>query len=179
MLSKLLATYGFCNAKAFALSMFPSVKYDAGAMSVITSCIIGCAVRYLGLTPLLVAVMIVAVFAEMLTGIRASSKQGKAFESFRFSRGILKICVWCVIFFIFHSFGVEMSRFEGWVYALSAVMFQVLHASSMIWFAIENGTSILENQAVIDGKPKTAYVEAVKAFWDAFVSACKTKISKS
>lgn len=176
MINKMLSTYGFDTLAQFLQSMLPSSKYGLATASVSSSLVTGIISQYLGLTPLLVVVMGIAVFGEMLTGIYASHKSGKHFESFRFSRGILKICVWCVIFFIFNGFALEMSRFSGWQYLIAAAMFKILHASSMVWFVIENGTSILENQAVIDGKPKTQYVEAVRALWSTFVSAMKGKI---
>ncbi len=176
MFSKMLSTYGFDGFTQFVESMLPSTKYNFAAASVGASVVTGFISQFLGLTPLLVVIMGVAVFAEMITGIRASHKSGQAFESFRFSRGVLKICVWCVIFFIFNGFAIEMAKFDGWPYVVAAAMFKILHASAMVWFVIENGTSILENQAVIDGKPKTQYVEAVKTLWSAFVNTLKGRM---
>lgn len=173
MFNRLLSTYGFDSLPQFAASICPSSKYGLSDLSLMCSIVFGVLARYLGLTPLIVVVMTMAIFAEMWTGIKASSKQGKDFESFRFSRGILKLCVWCLIFFIFNSFALEMRNFNGWPYVVASYMFQILHASSMVFFVIENGTSILENQAILDGKPKTQYVEAVKTFWLTFVNALK------
>lgn len=172
----MLSTYGFDNIAQFLQSMMPTSKYELSGASVGSSLVAGIISQYLGLTPLLVVIMGIAVFAEMITGIRASSRNGQPFESFRFSRGILKICVWCVLFFIFNGFALEMSKFDGWPYLVASAMFKTLHVSAMVWFAIENGTSILENQAVIDGKPKTQYVEAVKSLWSAFINALKGRI---
>lgn len=176
MLQKMLSTYGFDTLGNFVQSMLPSLKYNFGTASVSTSVVAGFMSHWFGLTPLLVVVMGIAVFAEMITGIKASSKSGQPFESFRFSRGILKICVWCLIFFIFNAFAHQMEQFSGWVYACAAVMFQVLHASAMVWFVIENGTSILENQAIIDGKSKTQYIDAVKDLWGAFINLLKGRM---
>lgn len=176
MFNRMLSTYGFEDLTRFFESMVPTQKYNLMQVSVGTSLGLGSISHFLGLTPLLVITMAIAIFAEMITGIRASSTAGKPFESFRFSRGILKICVWCVIFFIFNSFSNEMSHFNGWPYLIAAIMFQVLHASAMVWFVIENGTSILENQAVIDGKQKTEYIEAVKSIWNTFINALKGRL---
>lgn len=176
MIERLLASYGFDSGVQFMQSMLPSLKYNFATVSAISSLVAGFISHYLGLTPLLVVIMGVAVFAEMVTGVRASTKSGQPFESFRFSRGILKICVWCVVFFIFNGFAGEMEKFDGWPYLLAAAMFKVLHASAMVWFVIENGTSILENQAVLDNKPKTQYVEAVKTIWTSFFTALKNRL---
>lgn len=172
----MLSTYGFDGFLQFFESMVPTQKYNLSACSMSLSAAIGVFAHFLGLTPLLVIAMTIAVFVEMVSGIKASNKSGKPFESFRFSRGILKICVWCIIFFIFNTFANEMSKFSGWPYLIAAIMFQILHASAMVFFVIENGTSILENQAVIDGKPKTQYIEAVKSLWSTFINALKGKL---
>ena len=172
----MLSTYGFDGLHQFLLSLIPSAKYDFVGTSLTASMVIGVFSHFLGLTPVLVVTMAIVIFAEMLTGIYASNKCGEAFESFKFSRGVLKICVWCVIFFTFNSFANEMALFEGWPYLVAAIVFQVLHASAMVWFAIENGTSILENYAVIDGKPKTAYIEAVKSIWKSFITTLTGRI---
>lgn len=176
MLNRMLSTYGFENFTKFFESMVPTQKYNLMQVSVGTSIGLGSISHFLGLTPLLVIAMTIAIFVEMVTGICASNKLRQPFESFRFSRGILKICVWCIIFFIFNAFAVEMSNFDGWPYLLAAIMFQILHASAMVWFVIENGTSILENQAVIDGKQKTEYIEAVKSLWKTFINALKGRL---
>lgn len=176
MLCKFLNSYGFDGLSQLVESMVPSSRYGMSAASVAASVGIGAVTSWLGISPLIVMAMFMVVLVEMVTGVRASKRKGHSFESFRFSRGILKICVWCIIFFVFHAFAVEMGRFDGWVYMIAASMFEILHASAMVWFVIENTTSILENQAVIDGKPKTEYIEAIKAMWSRFIDVLKGKL---
>lgn len=176
MFNKILGSYGFDGMAQLAESMIPTSRYGMSACSVAASVGIGAVTNWLGISPLIVVAMFLVVIVEMITGIRASKAEGRKFESFRFSRGILKICVWCIIFFVFHAFAIEMSRFQGWVYVIATSMFEILHASAMVWFVIENTTSILENQAVIDGRDKTEYIDAVKSIWSRFIEVIKGKM---
>ena len=52
-------------------------------------------------------------------------------------------------------------------------MFEVLHVATMFYFVIEYGTSILENLAVLDGKPKESLVVAFGAMFESLVSKLK------
>ena len=97
--------------------------------------------------------MFIIVIVETVTGIKASKKKGISFESFRFSRCIIKVFVWAFLFFMFHSFAADLDSKEGWVFAIGGVLIDVLHVTTMVYFCIEYGTSILENLAVLDGKP--------------------------
>lgn len=67
----------------------------------------------IGITPVLAMAMLVAIVSEMWTGIRASKVQGIGFESFRFSRCIIKLCIWLAIIYIIHSFYLESKVMAG------------------------------------------------------------------
>lgn len=69
--------------------------------------------------------MLIAIVSEMWTGIRASKVQGIGFESFRFSRCIIKLCIWLTIIYITHSFYLEskVGAEESFVMLLYPILF--------------------------------------------------------
>ena len=166
--------------RCFCLSLFPSFKYGTQTSSLTASAVLGAVSEFLGLTPVLVVVMFLAVLVETLTGTKASLKRGEPFESWKFSRCVLKVMVWVFLLFMFHQFSRELGGRIGWVFAMGGVMFQVIQVMTMVYFCIEYATSILENLAVLDGKPKTVYVERLKVFFcgfmDYLMSVFKTKV---
>ncbi len=168
-LKRFLQSYGFGDVRYFCLSLFPSFKYGTQTASLTASVVLGAVSEFLGLTPLLVVVMFLAVLVETLTGTRASLKRGEPFESWKFSRCVLKVMVWVFLLFMFHQFSLELQVRSGWVFACGGLMFQVIQVVTMVYFCIEYATSILENMAVLDGKPKTVYVERLKEVFGAFV----------
>lgn len=169
-LRRFLWSYGFRDVRCFCLSLFPSFKYGTQTASLCTSAVLGAVSEFLGLTPALVVVMFVAVVVETLTGTRASLKRGEPFESWKFSRCVLKVMVWVFLLFMFHRFSLDLQGRSGWVFASGGVMFEVIQVVTMVYFCIEYATSILENMAVLDGKPKTQYVERLKEMFGSFVS---------
>ena len=57
---------------------------------------------------------------------------------------------------------------------LGYLFFDVLKLLFMILFVIENTTSIMENEAVLDGKDKSAYIEYVKDLFRTFFGTIKS-----
>ena len=68
---------------------------------------------------------------------------------------------------------------ETLVQILSFTFFEVLKSFLMSLFVVENATSILENLAVLDGKPKATYVNKLKELFNAFFSTLKGVFSKA
>lgn len=161
-----LETYGFDGVKGFFLSLFPSFKYDIQVPVLTGSALLAVVADVLGVGPVVAVAMLVAIVAEMWTGIKASRIRGCHIESFRFSRCILKLCCWLIIIYIINAFYMECSCQGRWFEVLAGVFFGVTKALVMIWFVVEHVISILENLAVIDGKPKEALVEKIEVFWD-------------
>ena len=91
----------------------------------------------------------------------------QGFESFRFSRCIIKLCIWLTIIYITHSFYLESKAGaeESFVMLLATLFFSIVKVFVMTWFCVEHVTSILENLAVIDGKPKDALIKQVGILW--------------
>jgi hypothetical protein len=149
--------------------MFPSFKYGLGAQALSVSAIVGVISEWLGFSPALVVVMFLTVIIETVTGIRASTKLGQHFESFKFSRCIIKVAIWCFLFFFFHAFSKDMARHTGAVYSAGVWFFDIVNVTTMAYFVIEYGTSILENLSVIDGKPKETLINTLRGYWLLFV----------
>lgn len=175
LINRFLETYGFDGVKGFFLSLFPSFKYDTAAVTIPASVVLAVISELLGVSPFIVVVMFLAVLVETVTGIRASKKQGGHFESFKFSRCVIKVFVWVFLFFMFHSFSKDMGTHPGnWIYQCGVWVFDVLHVTTMIYFVIEYATSILENLAVLDDKPKETLVMAIGQVFDSVVSKFKS-----
>ena len=147
--TRFVATYGYDSPKEFFLSVAPSFKYNLQFPAISFSAVL------------------VAIVSEMWTGIRASKVQGIGFESFRFSRCIIKLCIWLTIIYITHSFYLESKAGaeESFVMLLATLFFSIVKVFVMTWFCVEHVTSILENLAVIDGKPKDALIKQVGILW--------------
>lgn len=170
---KFLSTYGWCSIKEFLLSLFPSAKYGTTAGSVSVASVSAFFVHYLGISPALVPALMIILATELFTGIRASTKRGETFQSGKFSRFVIKLCVWMVLFYVAHSFMNEYRDAESFVGTIGYTFFEVLKLFLMSLFLVENITSILENLAVLDGHPKSTYVDKLKDLYDTFFTALK------
>lgn len=177
-ITKFLHSYDYASIKEFALSLCPSFKYNLQMPTSVISIILAFSSKYLGIGPIIVLAMFVAVLAETFTGIRANKKLGKKFESFRFSRCVIKVAIWMILVFIANSFALECESRHHWIDTIGATFFDVVRLFILIYFVIEYLISILENLAVIDGKPKTEFTDALQSLWETIVEFMKNKISK-
>ncbi len=177
-LTKFLYSYDYASIKEFALSLCPSFKYNLQMPTTAISLILAFLSKYLGIGPIIIFAMFIAVLAETVTGIRASKKLGKKFESFRFSRCVIKVAIWMVLVFIANSFAIECEGRHTLIDAIGATFFDIVRLFILVYFVIEYLISILENLAVIDGKPKTEFTDALQSLWETLVQFCKNKFSK-
>lgn len=177
--TRFVATYGYDSLKEFFLSVAPSFKYNLQFPAISLSAVTAVVSEWIGITPFLA--MLVAIVSEMWTGIRASKVQGIGFESFRFSRCIIKLCIWLTIIYITHSFYLESlsGSEESFVMLLATLFFSIVKVFVMTWFCVEHVTSILENLAVIDGKPKDALIKQVEILWVAITDKFKRKADET
>lgn len=177
-IQRFLSTYGWASNKEFMLSLFPSAKYGTLGGNISFAAISAFFVQYLGISPALIPALVIILATELWTGIRASTKKGEKFESGKFSRFAIKLCVWMVLFYTAHSFMNEYRGQETLVQILAFTFFEVLKVFLMSLFLVENATSILENIAVLDGKPKAEYIDKIKDLFNAFFKALKGVFSK-
>lgn len=176
-ITKFLHSYDYASIKEFTLSLCPSFKYNLQMPSLSLSVILAVVSKYLGIGPVVVVAMFVAVLTETLTGIGASKKLKQKFESFKFSRCIIKVAIWMVMIYIANSFALECEFRSGWIYALGKIFFDIVKLFILIYFVIEYVISIMENLAVIDGKPKTQFTDTLSSMWTVVVDYIKHKFS--
>lgn len=176
MINMFLESYGYASSKELLLSICPSWKYGLGWEAISVSAILAFMSEMLGITPILLVGMFVAVVLETITGTKASLKQGKDFESWRFSRCVFKVSIWVGLFFVFHSFEADAEMKEGVIWVFAALIYSLFHATTMIYFAVEYATSIAENMAILDGKAKDAYISALKDMFASILENLKNRI---
>ncbi len=161
---RFLLSYGYDNATALLRSVFPSTKYVGVGQSLALSSFWGLLCSALGIWPVLAFAMVLVMVVELVSGIVASHKRREHFESAKFSRFVLKLCIWFVLFVscqLFEYFAAQYSP-NSFTWIVGAWFFDVLTVILMIAFVTENTTSILENLACIDGKDKSFYIDMVK-----------------
>lgn len=174
---KFLSTYEYESLKDLALSIFPTWKYHLQILSIVLSAIAVFFDHLFGFGIALGIAMFVAVFVEIRSGIMASKIQGIDFQSLRFSRCVLKLAFWAVIFYIIHAFEKEYIAREHVFDIVTYAFFKSLFIGAITMFCVEHITSILENYAIINGKPKTEYIDFVKSLWTNFLNFLKSKIA--
>ena len=180
-ITKFVGTYGYDSLKEFFLSVAPSFKYNLQLPAISFSAITAVVSEWIGITPLLAMAMLIAIVSEMWTGIKASKIQGIGFESFRFSRCIIKLCIWLTIIYITHSFYLESKAGaeDSFIMLLATLFFSIVKVFVMTWFCVEHVTSILENLAVIDGKPKDTLIKQVGMLWVTVTDKFKRKVDET
>ena len=163
-IDKFLYSYGYDSVGALMESVFPSTKYVGFGQSAALSSVLGCICSALGVWPVLVIAMMLIMLIELVSGVCASHKRKEHFESSKFSRFLLKLCIWFVLFLSCQVFAFFASHYDdhSLAWLVGAWFFDVLTVILMIAFVVENATSILENLACIDNHDKSYYIEAVK-----------------
>ena len=172
---KFLMAYDYKSFAEFVLSIFPSYKYQLQGFVFAVSAISGLINYVFGITPFLAFAMFVAIIVEIWTGITASKKQGKKFESFRFSRCMIKIAIWLTVLFIINAFKLEFETSVNWIDLAAFLFFKFVFVASLTAFMVEYVTSILENVSVLKGKEKTALIEAIQDGWHNLLLNIKPK----
>lgn len=169
----LVGTYAYNDVKEFLLSLFPSFKYGIQGLTISLSFFAAVINEFIGIGPALAVAMLVAVLVETWTGIYASRKRGEKFQSFKFSRCVIKIAVWYSLLYFTHSFSSDCAAHTGIGYLFAVYFFNFIQILILAYFAIEYMTSILENFAVIDGKPKDNLINAMKDSWQILLDKFK------
>lgn len=177
-LQKFLAAYEFSDLREFLLSLCPSFKYDLQVPSFSIGAVLAVLSEYLGFGPVIVVAMTVAVIVETISGVIASKKLGVPFESHRFSRCVIKVFIWLTLVYLANSFSLECASRSGWLNQIGVVFFDIIRLLVLAYFVVEYVVSILENLAVIDGKPKTQFIEGVQSIWKSFLGVIKSIFKK-
>jgi len=175
-LLKFLAAYDYKSFEEFLLSLFPTFKYQLQGFMAAVAMISGLVNYLFGIGPMLAIAMVLVVVVEIWTGLEASRKLEKKFESFRFSRCWLKIAIWLFILYVIHSFELDFENPENFTQEMGLVFFNFVFVAVLTAFLVENVTSILENYSVMQGQPKTKLIDALKGGWDRLIEVMKGKI---
>jgi hypothetical protein len=167
---RFLASYGYSSVEEFLLSLFPSFRYNTQSIAFSLSFVAAIFDQLFGIGPLLAFAMVLAVLVETWTGIHASKKKGIPFESFRFSRCVLKVAVWYSLLFITHAFEADYSDKPGFFAGTAHFFFSFVFTVILSYFLVEYVTSILENVGVITGKGKESLINAIRDAWTNMIS---------
>ena len=172
-IAKFLASYEYGSLKEFIFSIFPSFKYQLQGLMFLISFISATVNYFLGIQPALAFAMFIAVIVEVWSGTKASKKKGQKFESLKFSRCVIKIGIWLVILFIIHAFEKEYENRTNLIHIAAYTFFNFVYVVALTGFLVEYLTSILENIAVIQNKPKTQIIEAIQGGWTNLIDKIK------
>lgn len=115
--------------------------------------------RIFGLDAVAFGMLLVAFIAELTSGIIASKILNVPFSSMKLSRFSFKIFYYLVLIATPYVLAIS---FNAHGKTAAATMFDWLHLFLVGQIVLENLVSILENLAVISGKPKTHWISAIK-----------------
>lgn len=177
-ITRFIGTYGFTTSEDFIRSLCPSFRYNIQGVTIPFSIFTALVSSLMGVGPVVILAMLISVIVETWTGIKASHVRGGHFETFKFSRCIIKLFIWLVIVFIVNSFSNDCAERAGWIYSIGVVFFDFVKMAVLTYFVVEYVASILENLAVIDGKPKEALIYALKDRWSGLMDFLKKKNEK-
>ena len=158
-LTRLLKTFDFHDATAFAQSLVPSTKYGSCAVLMIVSAVWGSLDKVFALDDFAFVALAMVFFMELLTGICAAHIRQEAFSNVKLSRFTLKVACYLVLIAVTHLMAVSFTNHGKNVPAWA---FDWLHIFLVAHIVLENIVSILENLAVIDGKDKSAWIVKIQ-----------------
>jgi hypothetical protein len=159
-ITRLLKTFDYHNAHAFALSLVPSCKYGAINTLLVLSAVSVSVDKIFGLDAAVFVALLIAFMAEVVTGIWASvGVRKEKISSIKISRFTVKTCCYLIVIALTHlmatSYFDHHKYIPGWAFDWMNV-FITAHIT------YENIVSILENLAVIDGKDKSAWIDKIQ-----------------
>ena len=162
MIHKFIESYGYNSYRELFQSLFPSTKYAPTAQTAGMSSVIGAVCAAVDIWPVLIIAMILIMSVELGSGLVAAHKKQEKFESAKFSRFVLKLCIWFILFISTQLFSVIARQQDpNMVWMATGWLFDLITVILMVCFVVENTTSVLENLAVIDGKDKSYFIDLI------------------
>jgi len=159
ILNHIAHCYSYKTSAEMFDSLIPSVKYNSMDISVIAAMIVTFLEIYIGFKGATIIAFLVLATTEFLTGVYASVKvSGEDFESEKLARFSIKFMVLLVTFYCCNSFRKEFQETS----AIISSVFNWAFYFGFAFFALEYLVSVLENLAVISGKPKSEFINAIK-----------------
>lgn len=146
-------TYGYDTLSDFGQSLAPAVKYaGATAFTTVVSMLAVSVNRIFGLDGYAFFALLIVLAFELLSGLTASRIRKEPLSSMKLSRFGFKVCCYLVLIAVPYLFSTSFKYHEK---DLPSLVFDWMHVFLVVQIVLENLVSILENMAVISGKPKT------------------------
>lgn len=117
--------------------------------------------NYVGLEPIIFAFFISLLLIEVVTGIRASVREGKKIESKRFSRFIFKVFIYT---FMISMLNVMSLKFKGMMSNLYGTLFHIVFHYIMLHLTL----SVFENMCRLGYRESSRVFNAVSKYLDKF-----------
>ncbi|MFD2961360.1 MULTISPECIES: phage holin family protein [Olivibacter] len=150
---KLLKTYGYDSLAHIGESLAPSFKYTGYTVGTTMISAISVSIdRIFGLDAYAFFAFLLVLFTELISGITASRVRKEELSSMKLSRFLFKVFYYLVLIAVPYLFAIS---FKDHSKDMAAVVFDWMHVFLVVQIVLENMISILENMAVISGKPKT------------------------
>jgi len=153
---RFLQGFEYDGVGEFFLSLYPSLKYlSLPKITLVFSAFTGLIVKLFGLDWFALTALGIMFLFELLTGLGRARKMNEDISSHRFSRFSLKFCYYFVIIMTLHQFSLN---FELQGKELASDVLGYMYAFAIAQIIVENIISVTENIAVINGKPKSAWI---------------------
>ena len=158
-LTSILEGFDFESISDLSHSLLPSMKYNTWIMTVLFSFLTSCINQIFGLDVMAITALLIVMLVELYSGIYASHINKVPFSSKRLSRFTLKFACYLVLIAVPHLFGESYRQNNN---STGAIVFEGLHVFLVTQIVLENIISVLENIAVIQGKPKAYWIDKLK-----------------
>jgi len=158
-INNLLAGFEYDGIGSFMWSLCPTIKYDMAFLMVFLSVPLALVEQVFGLDYMAVGGLLLVMLLELASGTYASHISKQEFSSRKLSRFTFKSACYLVLISVPYLFYTSFNRHGS---TLAASIFEWLHLFLVVQIVLENIFSILENMAVIQGKPKTFWIDKIK-----------------
>lgn len=158
LLLRLLRDFDYASIPEFAQSLFPTSRYGISTTAIVISGTASIAETVFGMNWLAFLAFLAVMVAEVVTGLLASHVKKVPFSSAKLSRFSLKVAAYLVLISAPHLMAISYSNHNE----LASTIFNWIHVFLVVQISVEYMVSILENIAVIDGKPKTHLIGKIK-----------------
>lgn len=156
--------WGFSNLNDFLQSTFHSSNFNTIIVTSVGLTALGETIKQvIGLTPMVYISFIVLLFAEVISGIKASIKEGQKINSKRFGRFILKIFVYTLMLGITNIFATQT---EG----ISAFIYDSIHSIVFNYIAVQLIISVFENLSRMGFQESNSVYKAIHNFISKYIN---------
>jgi len=155
MLDLLVQTFGFKDKMDYVHSL---THIKLLALTIPIAGISAFVETYFGMRLVTIIAFLVLMTLELVSGLFASVLLKKKIESKKLSRFGFKVATWMILFFVINSIRLQFKE-DG---PLIATVFDWIFNVILSYVALEYLVSVLENYAVITGKPQSKIIMALQ-----------------